>query len=79
MSEKPKISMYWAASCGGCEVSLVNLHEKIIDVAANFDLFFCPCLVDTKKKDVEALEDDGILITFLMGQYELLKMKRWLI
>ncbi|MBF0553140.1 MAG: NADH:ubiquinone oxidoreductase [Nitrospirae bacterium] len=64
---KPKLSMYWASSCGGCEVSLVNINEKILDVAANFDFCFCPCLLDTKKKDVEALEDGGIAITFFNG------------
>ena len=57
MAEKPKISFFWAASCGGCEIALVNIHERILDVDANFNLFFCPCLVDQKKKDVEALAD----------------------
>ena len=28
MSEKPKLAMYWAASCGGCEISLVNMNES---------------------------------------------------
>ncbi|MBF0566739.1 MAG: NADH:ubiquinone oxidoreductase [Nitrospirae bacterium] len=67
MSLKPKLSMYWASSCGGCEVSLVNINEKILDVAANFDFFFCPCLLDTKKKDIEALNDGDIAITFFNG------------
>jgi len=59
--------MYWTASCGGCEIALVNLHEKILDVAANFDLVFCPCLLDTKKKDVEAMPDKSLLIAFING------------
>lgn len=67
MADKPKISMYWAASCGGCEIALVNIHEKIIDVDQNFDFMFCPCLLDTKKKDIEALADGSILITFFNG------------
>ncbi|MBF0568014.1 MAG: NADH:ubiquinone oxidoreductase [Nitrospirae bacterium] len=67
MVSKPRLSMYWASSCGGCEVSLVNINEKILDVAANFDFYFCPCLLDTKKKDVEALDDGGIAITFFNG------------
>jgi F420-non-reducing hydrogenase small subunit len=36
MPEKPKLSVYWASSCGGCEIALVNLHEKILDVAEHF-------------------------------------------
>ena len=67
MPDKPKIAMYWAASCGGCEIALVNLHEKILDVAAAFDLYFCPCLVDTKVKDIEALADGELAITFFNG------------
>lgn len=67
MSEKPKLAMYWAASCGGCEVSLVNLHDKIIDVDATFDFVFCPCLLDTKKKDIEAMPDGSIAITLFNG------------
>ena len=33
---KPKFAMYWAASCGGCEIAVLNIHEKILDVDANF-------------------------------------------
>jgi F420-non-reducing hydrogenase small subunit len=65
--DKPKLSMYWAASCGGCEIALVNLHEKILEVDRVFDFFFCPCLLDTKKADVEALPDGALTITFFNG------------
>ncbi|MDI6738999.1 MAG: NADH:ubiquinone oxidoreductase [Candidatus Edwardsbacteria bacterium] len=67
MPDKPKIAMYWAASCGGCEISLANLHANILAVDAAFDLVFCPCLVDGKKKDVEALPDGGLAIAFCNG------------
>lgn len=67
MSSKPKLAMYWAASCGGCEIAVVNLNEKILDVDANFDFMFCPCLLDTKYKDIEALPDKDILITLFNG------------
>lgn len=59
--------MYWAASCGGCEIALVNLHEKILEVDRHFDFFFCPCLLDTKKEAVEALPDGALAITFFNG------------
>jgi F420-non-reducing hydrogenase small subunit len=67
MSEKPKLSMYWASSCGGCEIALVNIHDKILDVDSFFDFVFCPCLLDTKKKDIEALPDKDITITLFNG------------
>jgi F420-non-reducing hydrogenase small subunit len=64
---KPNISMYWAASCGGCEIALVNIHEKIFDLEAHFNLVFCPCLLDTKKRDLEAMPDKSIALTFFNG------------
>lgn len=67
MLGKPKIGMYWASSCGGCEIALVNIHERLLDIDANFDLAFCPCLMDVKKKDVEALPDKDVAITFFNG------------
>lgn len=67
MPERPKLAVYWGASCGGCEISIVNIHERILELDAAFNLWFCPCLVDTKIKDVEALEDKGIAITLFNG------------
>ncbi len=67
MPEKPKLAIYWGASCGGCEVSVINLHEKLLDLDAAMDLMFCPCLMDTKKKDIEALPDRDIAVTLFNG------------
>ncbi|MDD5456402.1 MAG: hypothetical protein PHV30_05145 [Candidatus Margulisbacteria bacterium] len=67
MGIKPKIAMYWASSCGGCEISLANIHDKLLDVEANFNLIFCPCLVDTKLHDIEQMSDKDIFITFFNG------------
>jgi F420-non-reducing hydrogenase small subunit len=67
ISVKPKLAMFWASSCGGCEIALVNIHEHILQVDAAFDFIFCPCLLDGKKKDVEALPDNGIDITLFNG------------
>ncbi len=59
--------MYWAAGCGGCEISVLNLHEALLDVLAAVDLVFCPCLVDTKTADLEAMPDGDIDITLFDG------------
>ncbi len=32
MPDKPKVAFYWCASCGGCEESVVDLAEDILDV-----------------------------------------------
>ncbi len=69
MSEngKPKFAMYWAASCGGCEIAVLNIHEKILDVDANFEVAFWPVAMDAKYKDVEVMGDGEILLTLFNG------------
>jgi F420-non-reducing hydrogenase small subunit len=64
---KPKFAMYWAASCGGCEIAVLNIHEKILDVDANFDVVFWPVAMDAKYKDVEAMEDGSITLCLFNG------------
>jgi F420-non-reducing hydrogenase small subunit len=46
---------------------VVNLHERILDLDAHFDFVFCPCLLDTKKKDIAAMSDGSIAITLFNG------------
>lgn len=67
MPAKPKLAVYWASSCGGCEIALVNLHERFLEVDRHFDLVFCPCLMDAKVADVEALPDGAIAVTLFNG------------
>lgn len=64
---KPKFAMYWAASCGGCEIAVLNTHEKILEVDKNFEVVFWPVAMDAKYKDVEAMEDGSILLTLFNG------------
>ena len=39
---KGKLALYWAASCGGCEIAVLAINEKILDVAAAFDIVLWP-------------------------------------
>ena len=64
---KPKFAMYWAAACGGCEIAVLNTHEKVLEVDANFDVVFWPVAMDAKYKDVEAMEDGSMLLTLFNG------------
>jgi F420-non-reducing hydrogenase small subunit len=64
---KPKLALYWAASCGGCEVTVLDVEEKILDVAGFFDIVFWPCAMDFKYKDVEAMPDGGIDLCLFNG------------
>ena len=67
MMPKPKAAFYWAASCGGCEISLLAIHEKIVQVAEAVDIVFWPVAIDVKYKHVEAMEDGSIDICLFNG------------
>ncbi|MBN1416166.1 MAG: hypothetical protein JW973_13775 [Bacteroidales bacterium] len=66
---KPKLNLavYWAAACGGCCVSVLDVHEKLFDITAAADLVFWPIALDTKYKDVEAMPDNFIDIMLYNG------------
>jgi F420-non-reducing hydrogenase small subunit len=65
--EKPKLAIFGAASCGGCDIAIVNIHEHILDVAAAFDIVLWPTIADGKYADIEAMEDGEITITLVNG------------
>jgi F420-non-reducing hydrogenase small subunit len=67
VARKPKFAMYWAASCGGCEIAVLNIHEGILDVDANFEVVFWPVAMDAKYKDVEAMDDGSITLCLFNG------------
>lgn len=67
MSNKLKLGLYWAASCGGCEITVLDLHEKILDVAAIAEILFWPVALDFKYADVEAMPDRHIDVCLFNG------------
>jgi len=64
---KGKLAIYWAASCGGCEISILGIDTKILDVAQAFDIVFCPCIADGKVHDVEKMADGEIDVCLFNG------------
>ena len=64
---KLKLAIYWGAACGGCCVSVLDVHEALFDVVAAADLVFWPIALDFKYKDVEAMEDGFIDVTLFNG------------
>jgi F420-non-reducing hydrogenase small subunit len=79
---KPKIGLYWCASCGGCEEAVVDLAEDILKVVAAVDIVLWPVAFDFKKSDVEQLADDEMAVCFINGairtseQLEMAKLLR---
>ena len=70
-AQKPKVAFYWCASCGGCEEAVVDLAEDILKVVEAVDIVFWPVALDFKKKDVEAMEDSSIAVSFINGAVRL--------
>jgi F420-non-reducing hydrogenase small subunit len=64
---KPKLAMYWAASCGGCEIAVLNIHEHILTVDEVFDIAFFPCIADFKLKDLRSYPDGFIDVCLFNG------------
>ncbi|MCP2605798.1 oxidoreductase, partial [Candidatus Aminicenantes bacterium AC-335-O07] len=79
---KPKVAFYWCASCGGCEEAVVDLAENILKVVEAVDIVFWPVALDFKRKDIEAMPDKSIAVTFINGairlseQEEMVKLLR---
>jgi len=79
---KPKLAIYWAASCGGCDIAILDIEEKILAVADFFDPIFWPCAMDTKYDDVRKMPDKSITLTLFNGairsdeNYEIAKLLR---
>jgi F420-non-reducing hydrogenase small subunit len=67
MSGKGKLALYWAASCGGCEIAVLAIDEKILEVAKAFDIVFWPCVMDGKVRDIEKMPDKGIDLCLFNG------------
>jgi F420-non-reducing hydrogenase small subunit len=65
--KKLKLAVYWGAACGGCCVSVLDLHENILQVLEKADLVFWPIALDIKYSEIEALPDAAIDVTLFNG------------
>ena len=57
---KLKVALYWAASCGGCEIAQLQIGDKLLKLAEAADIVFWPVAIDVKYKDVDAMPDKSI-------------------
>jgi F420-non-reducing hydrogenase small subunit len=77
MSDKPKVAFYWCASCGGCEETVVDLNEDILKVADAVDIVLWPVALDFKRRDIEAMADGEIAVSFINGAVRLSEQEEW--
>lgn len=64
---KPKVSTDWLAGCAGCEMSLLDMDERIVQVAGLVDIRSTP-ITDLKVPD-ESGVDVGILTGAVNNTY----------
>lgn len=64
---KLKLALYWAASCGGCEIAQLQIGDKILKLAEVADIVFWPVAIDVKYKDVAAMPDKSIDVCLFNG------------
>jgi coenzyme F420-reducing hydrogenase gamma subunit len=67
MPEKFKFAFMPSASCGGCEIAVVDIDEVILKVAELADIVYWPTALDFKDKDLEAIPDGGVTVGFFNG------------
>ena len=64
---KLKIGMYWAASCGGCDISLLEIGPHLLELIEAADVVFWPCVADFKYSDVAGYPDGFMDVCFFSG------------
>jgi F420-non-reducing hydrogenase small subunit len=65
--QKLKLALYWAASCGGCEIAQLQIGDKLLKLVEVADIVFWPVAIDVKYKDVEAMPDKSIDVCLFNG------------
>lgn len=56
---KIKVATMWLSGCSGCHMSLLDIDERVVELAKLIDILFSP-IVDTKVKDMPEV-DVGIV------------------
>lgn len=67
MAAKFKFAFYPSASCGGCEIAIVDIDAVILKVAELADIVFWPTALDFKEEDLKALPEGGVDVGFFNG------------
>jgi len=71
MPDKPKVALYWCSSCGGCEESVIDLSEGLLELYTRADIVFWPVALDGRRKDLEALQTGEIDLSLINGAIRL--------
>ncbi len=64
---KLRVGMYWASSCGGCDIALLEIAEHLLDLIEVADIVFWPCVTDFKYRTVAGYPDGYIDLCMVNG------------
>ncbi len=64
---KLKLAICRGATCSGCDIAVLDLHERLLKVLEAADIVFAPTIMDSKYRDVEAMEDGEIDVCLYHG------------
>jgi F420-non-reducing hydrogenase small subunit len=67
LPDRLKFGFYWAASCGGCEIAVLDTNEKLLDIVERAEIVFWPVAMDTKYGDVRQMPDRYMDVCFFNG------------
>jgi len=62
-----KVAINWAGACGGCDVSILDLEEKILEVVEIADIVYWPVAMDFKREDLAALAPGSVDVGLFNG------------
>ncbi len=62
-----KVAKYWASSCGGCDISLLEIGPHLLELIEAADVVFWPCAADFKYQDVAGYPDGSIDVCLSNG------------
>jgi len=66
-NQKLKIAICRGATCSGCDIAVLDIHERLLSVMEKADIVFAPTLMDAKYSDLEAMKDGEIDACFYHG------------
>ncbi len=65
--KKLKLAIGLGATCSGCDIALLDINEKILNLVAVADIVFWPTGIDAKQKDLENMRDGSIDVGIYHG------------
>lgn len=64
---KLKLAVYWTAACGGCDMAMLDMGERVLELDRVADIVLWPLVADFKYSDVRQMEDNAIDVCLLHG------------